>query len=70
MPKRIQPVIALAIVPILFLTLFFFYPLANILRISLTGEVGVQDGGVLALLQRPFVWRILWFTTWQSPPPC
>ena len=66
MPKRIQPVIALAIVPILFLTLFFFYPLANILRISLTGEVGVQDGGVLALLQRPFVWRILWFTTWQA----
>jgi thiamine transport system permease protein len=66
MPKRIQPIYVLGVIPALFLAFFFFYPLTNILRVSFTGEVGVQDGGIAEIVQRPFFWRILWFTTWQA----
>ena len=66
MPKRIQPIYILALIPALFLALFYFYPLANILRVSFAGAVGVQDGGIGDMVQKPFFWQILWFTTWQA----
>lgn len=48
------------LIPILFLGLFFFYPLANILRLSLT------TAAVADLWQRPFLRHIIWFTLWQA----
>lgn len=50
----------LFLLPLLFLTLFFFAPLGNILRLSVTAEA------VTALVVRPFFWRTIWFTVWQA----
>ena len=57
--------------PLLFLALFYFYPLAQILRLSFMGQDGVGQGAVVlksirTLLAQPFLWRVLWFTTWQA----
>jgi thiamine transport system permease protein len=49
--------------PLLFLGLFFFYPLARIFLVSFTAEDG---GRVLDILAEPFVWEVLWFTIWQA----
>lgn len=46
--------------PLLFLGLFFFYPLANILRLSLTTTA------VSAIWTRPYFGRTIWFTAWQA----
>jgi thiamine transport system permease protein len=48
------------LIPLLFLGVFFFYPLGNILRLSLTTEA------VVDLWQRPFLRDIVWFTIWQA----
>lgn len=52
------PVILL--LPLLFLLIFFFYPLGNILRLSLTAEA-LQE-----LVIRPSFRHVLWFTVWQA----
>ncbi len=46
--------------PLLFLLVFFFYPLVNIFRLSLSGE------GVVELFQKPYYLRVFWFTFWQA----
>lgn len=48
------------LIPILFLASFFFYPLANIFRLSLTRVA------FLELLQQSYYLRIVWFTFWQA----
>ncbi|HUM68523.1 MAG TPA: iron ABC transporter permease [Chloroflexota bacterium] len=50
----------LAGIPLLFLVAFFFWPLLNILRLSVTA-VGVE-----AVLVRPYFRHTLWFTVWQA----
>lgn len=57
---------ALASVPLLYLAAFYFYPLANILRVSFAQDVAGQGRGILATLQQPYFWNVLWFTTWQA----
>ncbi|MCA9919415.1 MAG: iron ABC transporter permease, partial [Anaerolineales bacterium] len=52
------PIILL--LPLLFLLVFFFYPLGNILRLSLTAEA------VKALVIRPSFRHVIWFTVWQA----
>ncbi|MCB9159850.1 MAG: iron ABC transporter permease [Caldilineaceae bacterium] len=52
--------------PLLFLAAFFFYPLLAILRVSFWDEGGLNLAGIGALVQQPFFWRLLWFTTWQA----
>jgi len=56
---RLLGVIVL-LLPVLFLGLFFFYPLANIFRLSITAAA-FND-----LAQRPYFRSILWFTFWQA----
>lgn len=54
--------------PLLFLAIFFFYPLLSILRLSF-GALGRDDGplaALRALVGQGFLWQILWFTTWQA----
>ncbi|MBK8986642.1 MAG: iron ABC transporter permease [Chloroflexi bacterium] len=60
--RRARPLLAFAVlvIPLAFLGAFFFYPLANILRVSLTAEA------VAAVVGRPYFRSILWFTFWQA----
>ena len=48
------------LLPLLFLLLFFFYPLGNIFRLSLTGDA------LKELVTRPSFRSVLWFTVWQA----
>ncbi len=48
------------LLPLLFLLLFFFYPLGNIFRLSLTAEALGE------LVQRPSFRHVVWFTVWQA----
>ncbi|WP_420631996.1 ABC transporter permease [Candidatus Leptofilum sp.] len=48
------------LLPLLFLVVFFFYPLGNILRLSLTADALGE------LLIRPSFRRVIWFTVWQA----
>ncbi|MEW5988507.1 MAG: iron ABC transporter permease [Chloroflexota bacterium] len=48
------------LLPLVFLTVFFFYPLANILRLSLASAAFGQ------LVKSRYFLDTLWFTTWQA----
>lgn len=52
--------ILLTIVPLLFLAIFFFLPLANVLRLSLTFTAFSE------LITQGFLLRVVWFTIWQA----
>ncbi len=52
--------------PLLFLAVFFVYPLVAILRLSLWPEGVPALGPVLDAARSATFWRILWFTTWQA----
>ena len=49
-----------------FLAVFFFYPLFEILRLSLAPEGKLDLAPLAALVQQPYYGRVLWFTTWQA----
>ena len=57
---------ALWALPLLFLGVFYFYPLGSILGLSLSRS----EGGLAAALAQAWasgaVWRVLWFTIWQA----
>jgi thiamine transport system permease protein len=48
------------VIPIAFMAFFFFYPLINIFRLSLTYEA------LVAFFARAYFRKIIWFTTWQA----
>ncbi len=64
--RRVPLVNPLYLLPLLFLGLFFFYPLAVVLR-EVFAPGGVLDlpgsGSVAASRTLP---RALWFTSWQA----
>lgn len=63
---RISPGALLFLPPVLFLGLFFFYPLAAVV-IESFAPAGRLDLTPLATLWRePYFGRALWFTTWQA----
>lgn len=49
--------------PLLFLAVFFFYPLAAILHLSF-GDFA--SGGLVRLVSDGYYVRVLWFSTWQA----
>lgn len=49
--------------PLAFLAYFFFYPLGRIFQVSFRSA---GEGDFLGLLSTPYLWRVLWFTTWQA----
>ncbi len=65
MPKALKTLL-LWLAPLAFLAIFFFYPLASILGLSLARS----EAGVLApfaeALKSASVQRVLWFTIWQA----
>ncbi len=52
--------------PLLFLAVFFFYPLLSIFGVSLTQEGQLDLSGFAGLLVSPYYRDTLWFTTWQA----
>ena len=50
----------LLLIPLAFLTIFFFLPLGNILQLSVTPDA------LLALVTRPYFLKTIWFTIWQA----
>ncbi|MBN1811115.1 MAG: iron ABC transporter permease [Anaerolineae bacterium] len=53
-------------IPIVFLTLFYFYPLVSILSLSFASEGHLDLAALETLLGKPYYLRILWFTIWQA----
>jgi thiamine transport system permease protein len=52
--------------PLVFLAIFFFYPLGSIFRLSFTfGEAGIISS-IGEALASPSIQRVLWFTIWQA----
>ena len=51
---------AILFLPLLFLLIFFFYPLGNIFRLSLT------TSALGELVTRPSFRHVIWFTVWQA----
>lgn len=56
--RLVQRLLYLA--PLLFLTAFFFFPLANIFRLSVTADA------LARLVTRSYYADVLWFTMWQA----
>jgi thiamine transport system permease protein len=56
----------LYLLPLAFLGLFFFYPLATIIRESFAPGGQLDLTGLRALWQEAYFGRVLWFTTWQA----
>ena len=54
--------------PLLFLAIFFFYPLAAILRLSFSGQpIGAAGrAGLAALVADPYYLGVFWFSAWQA----
>jgi thiamine transport system permease protein len=54
-------------IPLLFLGIFFLYPLAAILRLSFWGAPGLSGAGGLGQLFRDgYYLGVVWFSTWQA----
>ncbi len=62
--RTIPPI--LYALPLLFLGIFFFYPLARILGVSFGADGSLTLAAIGETLSQPFFWRVLWFTTWQA----
>jgi thiamine transport system permease protein len=52
--------------PLIFLAIFYFYPLLSILGLSLAPGGRLDLSGVQALWTRPYLAQVLWFTVWQA----
>jgi thiamine transport system permease protein len=53
-------------IPIAFLLVFYFYPLASILGLSFAPEGRLDLAGLARLFRTPYYLHTLWFTTWQA----
>ncbi len=56
----------LTLLPLLFLAIFFFYPLGSIFALSFAPAGKLDLGELVALFTKPYFGRVLWFTTWQA----
>ena len=52
--------------PLIFLAVFYFYPLARILAVSLGRGQGGAAAPFLEAFSSPDIWQVLWFTVWQA----
>jgi len=58
--------LALAVIPSLFLLAFYFYPLGSILSLSLAPGGQLSLKSIATLYGTPYYLKTLWFTTWQA----
>ena len=56
----------LFIIPLAFLGVFFFYPLAAVVRESFAPGGQLNLAPIADLWREPYFGRALWFTTWQA----
>lgn len=56
----------LAALPLAFIGVFFVFPVASILALGLAPAGSFDIGAALAVLGRPFVVDVVWFTLWQA----
>ncbi|HFQ95837.1 MAG TPA: iron ABC transporter permease, partial [Anaerolineae bacterium] len=56
----------LAAIPLIFLGLFFVYPILSIFKISLFPEGRFDAASLRALWEKPYYLRVIWFTIWQA----
>jgi thiamine transport system permease protein len=68
MPSRLSKpfVLLLLSLPLLFLALFFFYPLLTIFQISLIPKGTLDLSGFITLIERPAYREVIAFTFWQA----
>jgi thiamine transport system permease protein len=66
MTPRLRPYHLLWLIPIAFLVVFFFYPLLNILNVSLLQDEMLQLQGFAELITNEHFRETLWFTVWQA----
>lgn len=59
-------VAALAAAPVAVLVVFFLYPVGGMIQRGFWTGGDFDPGGVLAVLGRPRVHRVLWFTVWSA----
>ncbi|WP_240617275.1 ABC transporter permease [Nocardioides speluncae] len=57
---------ALALLPVAVLSVFFVLPVSGMIARGFWPEGSFDPGGVLDVLRRPRVHRVLWFTVWSS----
>ncbi|MCO6450101.1 MAG: iron ABC transporter permease [Caldilineales bacterium] len=60
------PRLILALIPLGFLALFFFYPLAAIFQVSLFPEGRFAGEALRPLWEKTYYLEVLWFTIWQA----
>lgn len=63
---RASILFALWLLPLLFLGLFYFYPLLKITALSFVRAEGSLLASTLSTLSAPRTRAVLWFTTWQA----
>jgi thiamine transport system permease protein len=63
---KIQLRYLLAVPPLLFLGVFYFYPLISIFGLSFAPEGAWETGRLYRLVGNSYYLRVLWFTTWQA----
>lgn len=65
---RLRPLLLAAVFlsPLLFFALFYFYPLAAILRLGLLPEGRLDTAALGTLFRSTYFLRVLWFTVWQA----
>ena len=66
MVRRHLALIGLAAVPLLVLGVFFVLPVAGMIAEGFVVDGSLDVRGVLEVLARPRVHRVLWFTLWSS----
>jgi thiamine transport system permease protein len=64
--RRALTLAALALLPVAVLGVFFVLPVSGMLARGFWSEGSFDPAGVLAVLGRPRVHRVLWFTLWSS----
>jgi thiamine transport system permease protein len=64
--RRHLTLAGLALLPVAVLGVFFVLPVSGMIARGFWPEGSFDPGGVLAVLQRPRVHRVLWFTVWSS----
>lgn len=57
---------ALNALPLLFLAIFYLYPLVAILHLSLFGAQGIEWGAIGQSLRQPYLWQTIAFTAGQA----
>ncbi|MEN8247100.1 MAG: iron ABC transporter permease [Thermodesulfobacteriota bacterium] len=63
---KLQSRYLLIVPPLIFMGLFYFYPLASIFSLSFAPQDGTPFKGVEKLFSSSYYVRVLWFTTWQA----